>query len=76
MEVIQNKDHLSVIADSVRQKEMEKDAINSLQDAIADKEEAIVDIKSNPKVKKLNEIIERNMNASVGLLRKWMNEDK
>jgi flagellar M-ring protein FliF len=75
VEVIQNKDHLSVIADSMRQKEMERDALNSLQDAISEKEEAFVDVKSNPKVKKLNEIIERNLNASVTLLRKWMNEE-
>ena len=75
VEVIQNKDHLSVIADSMRQKEMERDGLNSLQEAISEKEEAFVDVKSNPKIKRLNEIIERNLNASVALLRKWMNEE-
>jgi flagellar M-ring protein FliF len=75
VEVIQNKDHLSVIADSMRQKEMERDALNSLQDAISEKEDAYVDVKSNPKIKRLNEILERNLNASVALLRKWMNEE-
>lgn len=74
VEVIHKKDHLTIIADSVRSNITEKSAMDSLNEAISEKEEGIMDIKASPKVRKINDIVVRNPNATLSLLRKWMNE--
>ena len=53
----------------------EKTAIQNIQEAIADADEGTVDIKANPKVNKLNDIVNNNLQETVNVLRKWINED-
>ena len=70
LSLIDKKDHLSVIADNARQREIEMESINNITDAISETDEEEMRVK--PRISNVNELIESNVPAAVALLRKWM----
>ena len=74
VDVVNTQDHIAIMTRTTVDPE-EKTAIQNIQEAIADADEGTVDIKANPKVNKLNDIVNNNLQETVNVLRKWINED-